>query len=155
MLAMSVGRPLQYKNKEEMQRLIDLYFLACKVHREPDKYMVLLDDLSDEDLLVINDIDDVHPTVTGLGLVLDLSRQGLINYEVRDEFVDTIKRAKNKIEAYLEQSLHGTTVTGVIFNLKNNYKWQDKHETELSGPDGKPIDTKWTFEVVDAPTTDS
>jgi hypothetical protein len=31
--------------------------------------------------------------------------------------------------------------TGVIFNLKNNYGWRDKNETEHTGPNGGPIQT--------------
>jgi hypothetical protein len=28
--------------------------------------------------------------------------------------------------------LYGNTVTGVIFNLKNNFGWKDKNEVEYS-----------------------
>jgi len=76
---------------------------------------------------------DIYPTVSGLGLVLDLTRQGLIEYSDKDRFSDTIKKGKARIESYLEQRLYGPTVAGVIFNLKNNYKWTDKHELEHSG----------------------
>ena len=32
------------------------------------------------------------------------------------------------IEAHLEKKLFGNNVTGLIFNLKNNFDWKDKTE---------------------------
>ena len=125
------GAPRQYSSTYEVQRIIDLYFLACKVNRADNAD--LLKGLPEEDLLVINDIDDLKPTVTGLAYALNLTRQGLLDYEGREEFADTIKKGKQRIEKYLEQNLYGQSVAGTIFNLKNNYGWKDKTETEFSG----------------------
>lgn len=97
------GRPAKYKSKEELQVKIDAYFKGC---------------------------DEVHEpyTVTGLGLALDMSRQDLINYSNKEEFFDTIKKAKQRVENYLEKRLITDSNSGVIFNLKNNYGWKDKQE---------------------------
>lgn len=98
------GRPPKYKTKEEIQVLIDNYFKQCDLNNEPY-------------------------TVTGLALSLDMSRQDLINYSKKDEFVDTIKKAKMRVENYLEKRLiKDSSCTGIIFNLKNNYGWRDKQE---------------------------
>lgn len=98
------GRPPKYKTKEEIQALIDNYFKQCDLDNEPY-------------------------TVTGLALSLDMSRQDLINYSKKDEFVDTIKKAKMRVENYLEKRLiNDSSCTGIIFNLKNNYGWRDKQE---------------------------
>lgn len=98
------GRPPKYKTKEEIQVLIDNYFKQCDLNNEPY-------------------------TVTGLALSLDMSRQDLINYSKKDEFVDTIKKAKMRVENYLEKRLiNDSSCTGIIFNLKNNYGWRDKQE---------------------------
>lgn len=98
------GRPAKYKNKEELQEKIDKYFKECDKEHEPY-------------------------TVTGLGLALDMSRQDLINYSNKEEFFDTIKKAKQKVENYLEKRLiNDSSATGIIFNLKNNYGWKDKQE---------------------------
>ena len=71
----------------------------------------------------------VIPTVTGLCLALNLTRQGLINYEVRPDFLDTVKRAKLQVEAGIEQRLLGDKqAAGAIFNLKNNFGWKDQSE---------------------------
>ena len=58
-----------------------------------------------------------------------MSRQDLINYSNKEEFFDTIKKAKLKVENYLEKRLiKDSSCTGIIFNLKNNYGWKDKQE---------------------------
>lgn len=98
------GRPPKYTKKEQMQLKIDEYFKECDLKHEPY-------------------------TVTGLALALDMSRQDLINYSKKSEFFDTIKRAKMKVEVYLEKRLIiDSSTTGIIFNLKNNYGWRDKQE---------------------------
>jgi len=110
----NAGRKLQYQTVEELQDSIDDYF-------ETDAFIEM------------GDSKMYAPTMSGLAYHLDLSRQGLLNYTKKDEFVDAIKRARNKIGVALEQRLYGNNVTGIIFNLKNNFEWKDKKETELSG----------------------
>lgn len=139
---MPAGRPPKHNSPEEMQRIIDLYFLACKSNQPESEEM--LEDLSDEDMLIINSIDDIFPTVTGLALALDLTRQGLIEYGEKDIFSDTIRKAKTRIESAIEQRLFYNNPTGSIFNLKNNFGWRDKSEKEVSGPDGGAIEHKVT-----------
>lgn len=73
-----------------------------------------------------------HPTISGLAYSLDVDRKTITNYQNRDEFFPTIKRAKAYIEAHLEQMLYGNSVTGVIFNLKNNFEWRDKTEQDIN-----------------------
>lgn len=111
---MKVGRPLQYETKEELQDAVDKYF-------KTDAYMGEGEDRQ------------FAPTMSGLARSLGLSRQGLIRYDHRDKFGDTIKNARAIVEEHLERRLYGNAVTGVIFNLKNNFDWKDKQETELSG----------------------
>jgi len=129
---MAIGRPPKYNTSEEMQRVIDLYFLACKVHQE-DNDQKRLEDLSIEDLDVVNSIEDVIPTISGLAYTLGMSTEALRNYEGKDEFLATVKRAKQRVEMSLEQRLAGNNVTGSIFSLKNNFGWHDKQQQELSG----------------------
>lgn len=109
---MAGGRPVKWKTPEGMQKAIDAYFEYCK---------------SGEDL-------PVPPTITGLALALDLTRTGLLEYcEKSDEFSYTIKKAKTRVEAYIERRLYEPNATGCIFNLKNNFGWKDKSEQEHSG----------------------
>jgi hypothetical protein len=109
---MSGGRPLKYKSVKEMQNAIDKYFDECD--RENRPY-----------------------TVSGLAYALGTNRQTLINYEDKEEFIDTIKRAKARIECYNEELLYSkdAPTAGVIFNLKNNYGWKDKQEIEANVKD--------------------
>lgn len=99
------GRPLKYNNIEEMRKDIEKYFKMCDKKEKPY-------------------------TVSGLAYALNISRQTLLNYEEKDEFFDTIKKAKDKIETQLEENalLGKYNSTFAIFNLKNNYGWQDRQE---------------------------
>lgn len=101
------GRPLKYSSVEDMQRDIDKYFAECDEKQKPY-------------------------TVSGLAYSLDTTRRTLLDYEEKDEFSHTIKKAKAKIEKFNEELLYSKDVstTGVIFNLKNNYNWKDKQEIE-------------------------
>ena len=67
-------------------------------------------------------------------MALGTGRNVLIDYENREEFSNTIKRAKLLCENYAEESLFlGKNVAGAIFNLKNNYGWKEKQEIEHKG----------------------
>ena len=103
------GRPLKFKNEKELQRKIDAWLKSCKKEKRP-------------------------LTITGLALALGTGRNVLIDYENREEFSNTIKRAKLLCENYAEESLFlGKNVAGAIFNLKNNYGWKEKQEIEHNG----------------------
>lgn len=109
------GRPLKYSDKQELQHKIDAYFEYC------DNFIVIDNDGEEQKA-------PKPYTVAGLALWLDVDTETLRNYEKRDEFFGTIKRAKQRIEEQLETKLHGKTVTGIIFNLKNNYGWKDRQD---------------------------
>ena len=123
-----IGSPPKYKTPEEMQKVIDKYFKDC------DGEYIILDGCAVTD-------KDGHPvktkerplTITGLALALGFtSRQALLNYEGKPEFVDTIKRAKAKVEQYAEERLFDKDgVNGAKFNLSNNFKgWSEKQQID-------------------------
>jgi len=128
---MPAGRPPKYNTPEEMQADIDLYFLVVKSNKAEDP--TLLSNLSEEELNKISDIDEEIPLVSGLAYMLDMSTEAFRKYKYKEEFVATVKRAKQRIERSLENRLAGNAVVGSIFNLKNNFGWKDKTETEHSG----------------------
>ena len=99
-----VGRPLKFTSPEELQERIDDYFE--------------------------NIPDDEKPIISGLAYHLDVCTDTLRNYESKDGFFATIKKAKQRVEMSLEQSLNGNSVTGSIFSLKNNFGWVDKYEND-------------------------
>lgn len=112
-------RPTKFNDAEELQVKIDKFFADCKK-------------------------DNIIPTVTGLAVALDTSRQILLDYQnfcdntdrlkslddsVKRGISDTIKRAKARIESgYEQQLLSAKNPAGAIFTLKNNYGWVDKQE---------------------------
>jgi hypothetical protein len=108
-----VGRPLKFKTVQELEAKIGAYFLECEATGRP-------------------------LTITGLALALDTNRETLLDYQSKDEFSDTVTRAKLRIHNFAEESLWQPKVAqGVIFNLKNNHGWSDRHE--FTGEDGKPL----------------
>ena len=75
------------------------------------------------------------PTVCGLALAVDMTRETLLQYEKQEGFSDPIKKAKMKIAANYERMMvtgKGSAV-GLIFNLKNNFGWRDQQEVKHSG----------------------
>ena len=70
-------------------------------------------------------MDARPPTVTGLALALGFhSRQSLLNYQAKKEFMDTITRAKMRVEEYCETRLFDRDgQRGAEFNLRYNFRW--------------------------------
>lgn len=99
---------MKFTTPEELQEKVDAYFNQCDETKEPY-------------------------TITGLALALDTTRETLLDYEGKDVYSDTIKKAKQRCHNYAEKYLYtGKNVTGAIFNLKNNYGWKDKTEQDLN-----------------------
>jgi hypothetical protein len=101
------GRPCKFETVEQLQKAIDEYFDYCDENNKPY-------------------------TVSGLAYALDTTRRTLLDYQEKEEFSHTIKKAKAKIEQFNEELLYSKDVptVGVIFNLKNNYEWKDKQEID-------------------------
>ena len=123
-----VGRPPMYETPEEMQAAIDKYFEDCE-----GEYIII-------DGYAVTDKNG-NPvktkerplTITGLALALGFTtRQSLLNYEGDPKFLDTIKRAKSRIEQYAEERLFDKDgVNGAKFNLSNNFKgWSEKQQID-------------------------
>lgn len=126
-----MGRYPKYKNPKEMQERIDCYFKSCEGKV-----------LTDENGNVVTDKHGVPvvlgarpPTVTGLALALGFTgRQALLNYQAKQSFVDTVTRAKSRIEAYTEERLFDREgVQGAKFSLVNNFKgWSEKPTEQIN-----------------------
>lgn len=111
---MGAGRPPAYSDAAEFEGAAEAYFAQCEASEKV-------------------------PTVNGLALALGFnSRQSLLNYADKPEFVDTVKRVRARLEAEWEQRLAGPNAAGTIFWLKNQ-GWTDKTERELYGREGGPI----------------
>jgi len=122
---MPAGRPLKFGTVKELQRKIENYFKSISKTRP----------LIDNGVEVVNDLGEVfnevvyykQPSVTGMANYLDTSRETLMNYEKKDKFFDTIKKAKQLIEQCYEERLIKRGSGGDIFAMKN-FGWVDKQE---------------------------
>ena len=123
------GRPPFYNTAEEMQEKIDAYFVECEGRLLTDNEGNVITDKYGYPVRV-----DTRPlTITGLALALGFnSRQALLNYQEKDEFHDTIMRAKAKVECYAEERLFDKDgANGAKFSLANNFAgWKEKKEIE-------------------------
>ena len=99
---MPAWRPLLFPDKETLDKKIDEYFLVTS----KDEW-----------------------TMTWLAVFLDTSRETLREYKERPEFVDSIKKALDKVEMWYEIDLKKKGNTWTIFALKN-FDWKDKFESE-------------------------
>lgn len=158
------GRPLKFESVEELDKKIDAYFADCDPHVEEVTEWVSArtkDGRKKKDENGLDYLIEVtHKvmtkqkpyTITGLALYLDTSRETLLQYKEREEFVDSIKKAKDRCHNYVEDSLLTSNPTGAIFNLKNNYGWKDKTETDLTSG-GEKLGA--TISFTDKPETDN
>ena len=131
----SRGRPPKFNGVEELQVKIEDYFASCwKQKIDASGNPLFLRNRKGLKTSTMITVQTQPYTITGLAVFLGVDRDTLMNYEAKSEFFGTIKRAKQRCEAYAEEQLFiGKNVVGAIFNLKNNYGWRDKIETEHSG----------------------
>lgn len=146
-----VGRPLKFKTEKELQAKIDAYFKDCDPHIEtrdvPRGVVVEKKGRGKSFVEVVRApkrgelpteyrnfpvpyLTEQKPyTITGLAEFLETTRELLVDYSNRAEFSDTIKKAKLKIHRFWEEALYEEKkAAGVIFNLKNNWRWKDRSE---------------------------
>lgn len=127
------GRPKKYKNVSQMEEDIQKYFESCfqedlKYNSNKDCY----EPKKDYNGNIIK-YQSKPFTITGLANALGMTRETLLKYEKNDKFSDTIKRAKQIVEQYVEERLFDRDgVNGAKFNLINNFKnWSDKQENDI------------------------
>mgnify|MGYP006921309821 CR=1 FL=1 len=129
-----VGRPPKYKTVKELQLLIDAYFESCWAQKI-DMFGNLMYFKENGKKTKRPVMIQIKPyTITGLALSIGTTRETLLDYQAKNQFSDTIKRAKDACQNYAEESLFvGKNPAGAIFNLKNNYgQWKDKQEVDSS-----------------------
>ncbi len=105
----ATGRPEKFNSPEKLEKLCMRYIDDCRKDKKPI-------------------------TVSGLCIYLGTTRDTLMEYQRKQEFVGTIKRLKLYAENFAEEYLYngnGRAVVGAIFALKN-FGWSDKMEIESS-----------------------
>jgi hypothetical protein len=110
------GRPLAFDSVEELEEKVNEFFTS------DDAHIINFKEGQEEKVYA--------PTMSGLALFLDVDRKTITNYSNKEEYFPTIRKARARIESHLEKKLYGNNVTGLIFNLKNNFDWKDKSEIE-------------------------
>ena len=99
----------KYKDKVELEKLIDKYFEDCDKKKKPY-------------------------TMSGLAYALDIDRRTLLNYGENESFFPLVKRAKDRVQAQLEENAlmgKGNAVFTIV-DLKNNYGWRDQQEVKMT-----------------------
>jgi hypothetical protein len=131
----NVGMTPMYTSVEEIESKIEQYFEDCKGYPLTDEKGKQVFNKFGSPIFI-----DVHPpTITGLALALGFtSRQALLNYQAKPKFVDTITRAKARVEQYAEERLFDRDGSnGAQFSLRNNFKGWDADKKNDNSGDGK------------------
>ena len=104
-----LGRPKIFNDVKEVEEKINAYFNYCEEKEKPY-------------------------TMSGLAYYLGISRQTLVNYSNQDQFFDTIKKARDRVQMQLEENAlsNKANPTFTIFNLKNNFDWKDSNEVKTN-----------------------
>lgn len=118
------GRPPKWVAPSLMQKAIDAFFAECEAQKRPI-------------------------TITGLALALDLTRQGLNEYEKKAEFSDTIRKAKLRVTKFYEEKLTLAHASGSMFALTNLDRdhWKNRQTHEGGAPED-PIQTHMVVKFV-------
>ncbi len=113
-----IGRPPKFSNPEELQVKIDDYFKSGVAKRD-----IIVGTGANKKVVQIP-----LPTITGLILSCGFAdRYSFYEYEKKQDFTYTIKRARARIEKEYEEMLQSGLGAGAIFALKN-FGWIDKQE---------------------------
>lgn len=130
---MAGGRPPLYTNADEVQNIIDEYFTYCD-NRIQQVYSAKADG-------VIEVMNPAPYTMSGLAVALGMDRRSLLNYSKKEQFFPTIKEARDKVEADIEERMNDkqTFTPGLIFNAKNNFGWVDAQRVDARVEQVTPI----------------
>ncbi len=100
------GRPLKFETAEQLQEKIDEYFQWADQREKPY-------------------------TIGGLALFLNTDHKTIRNYEAKDQFFQTMQKARLRIITDKEERLNeGKATAGIIFDLCNNNSdlYSNKHD---------------------------
>jgi len=128
-----MGRPKLYTSPEQVQGIIEEYFAYCD-NRIQQVYSAKADG-------VIEVMNPAPYTMSGLAVMLGMDRKSLLNYSKHEDFFLTIKAARDKVEADIEERMNDkqTFTPGLIFNAKNNFGWVDAQRVDARIEQVKPI----------------
>ena len=130
-----MGRPPIYNNCIDLDGAIELYFesrqlpLPDNCAKDSDGHITHPDGS-------ITYYKQLPLTMSGLAIACGMDRETLLRYGKKDGYSDhfrgPIKRAKDRVQSYVEEYLfNGKNTVGAIFNLKNNFSWVDRQEVGM------------------------
>jgi hypothetical protein len=155
-----MGRPKTYKDENELEKKINDYFNEITITNPV--FDAVIDGQDEEGKPIYKQVPRLNnakkqiyhteyvenPSILGMCRYLEINRSTLNRYESEEQFCNTIKRAKERVEEFLENQLYRKEqVTGVIFNLKNNFGWKDKQEIESNNTNDNTIHVKLEGEL--------
>lgn len=88
------------------------------------------------------------PTIAGLCVAMGISLPTFYAYGKREGYATAWQMIRTRLVAFWEGNLAASACTGSIFWLKNNADYRDVQRTELTGPDGNPVESITRVEVV-------
>lgn len=114
---------LKYTTVEDLKTLVDEYFEVCDKTGRPY-------------------------SMGGIAYFLGMTRSTLVGYAKKDEFYDVLDDARNRVAAFVEEQLFiNPRTAGIIFNLKNNFGWNDKQEISVSTNNNNALSQLSTAEI--------
>ena len=130
------GRPLKFDTVEKLEIEINAYFAMQDPHLEDRLVESGVNERGETIFMKRKVMTEQKPyTVSGLARHIGLTRQGLLEYQDKDGFSDTVKAAKERCHEYAESQLYGRAATGAAFSLKNNWNWRDRQEIDHTSKD--------------------
>jgi len=94
------------------------------------------------------------PSVAGLAKVLGLNRDTLYDWASQDEkkdFSDILRQVVSDQEyVLLDMGLKGLYNPTITKLALGKHGYHDKQDSQVSGPNGGPMEAKWTVEFVNA-----
>lgn len=141
-----MGRPPKYPDAKELSDKIEEYFATTgpQVMKDKDGNP----QFTQYGKPVI--LKTIHPTIIDLAHHLDVNRDTWIEWRKRPDISGIIKRADERIQAYMVQRLMDPDVKppGIQFILKNVHGWKDETEVKHKGDPENPINTLAKVEIV-------
>ena len=105
------------------------------------------------------ELKDMIPSVEGLSEYIGIARPTIYKWSKekdKQEFIDTLEalQAKQK-RILLNKGLSSEFNSNITKLALGNHGMSEKHQQEVSGPQGKPQEHKWTIELVEAEKRDN
>lgn len=116
----------KFETPEELEKLVDQYFIDCA-----SKNRIIKGSRG-------QDIEKYQPmSVVGLCNFLNITKPTLAHYEARPEFKDILLLARQKIEQdIIDHAVNGDyNPVFSIFHLKNHFGWKDRNDADKTAND--------------------